>query len=80
MSADTTPRDTGSWVWSSQHEGTGRALVGRQALVHRLPLRDFDVEMTLPRDLTAAEAKRLCELIRCLAVDEPTVPVKQETP
>jgi|SRR6185437_3713640 hypothetical protein len=41
------------------------------ALRHRLPLRsDFDVEVVLPRDLSAKEARRVLAWISALAVDE----------
>jgi hypothetical protein len=46
------------------------------ALRHRLPLRpDFDVEIVLPRDLGAKEARRVLAWISALALqDEPETP------
>jgi hypothetical protein len=39
-------------------------------LRHRLALRpDFDMEITLPRDLTSAEVLRIVTWLRSLAVD-----------
>jgi hypothetical protein len=39
-------------------------------LRHRLPLRPaFDMEITLPRDLTSAEVLRIMEWMRTLTVD-----------
>jgi hypothetical protein len=37
-------------------------------LTHRIPLRpDYDVDFTLPRDLTKAEAEHIVRIIRSLA-------------
>ena len=45
---------------------------GFDFLRHRFPLRPrFDVEFSLPRDLTAEEAERICALVRALATPPP---------
>lgn len=39
----------------------------REERIHRLPLTGgFDVEIKLPRDLTALEATRVCQLVQAL--------------
>lgn len=46
----------------------------RAALIHRLPLNDFDVEVTVPRDLSDDEARRVANLVRAVAVPGPELP------
>ena len=41
----------------------------RDELRHRLPIRDFEVEVCLPRDLTPDEAGRVGRWIASLAAD-----------
>jgi hypothetical protein len=38
-------------------------------MVHRLPIRDFDVEIQLPRDLDKHEAVKIGLWVAALAVD-----------
>lgn len=54
-------------------------MIERAALVHRLVLRGFDVELRLPRDLSHEEAARICRLVEALAVPEEP-PVLSEGP
>ncbi|HYO71268.1 MAG TPA: hypothetical protein VEU33_34830, partial [Archangium sp.] len=67
--------------WHQMHpvSPTAQPLAMREesnALLHRLPLRsDFDVELRLPRDFTAKEAKRVTAWITALAgILEPEEP------
>lgn len=46
--------------------------VTRQTLVYPFPLGGYMAQLVIPRDLTQAEAERLCEFIRSLAIPEPT--------
>jgi len=51
----------------------------RDPLIHRIVLTGFDVEVTLPRDLTKAEATRICNLVMALCLDDERGPLPEPT-
>ena len=46
--------------------GNGEAVSTRDAIIHRIPVRGFDIELRLPRDLTSEEAARVSRLLGAL--------------
>lgn len=56
--------------------------MSRVALIHRLPILNFDIELRLPRDLTPDEAARIAKLVSTIAIkpDEPAAPPKPIEP
>lgn len=54
------------------------ALVTKTALCMPFPIRShFMAQIVVPRDMTAAEAERLCVFVRTLA-EPPAMPTKDE--